>query len=75
MFKCESFTDKIIQKLYRNNSLEGENEMDYWNRLWQKSIDYYKEKGIPEEIESLWWKYLYDEMLEHYIELLGTIND
>ncbi|ACL75412.1 class I SAM-dependent methyltransferase [Ruminiclostridium cellulolyticum] len=75
MFKCEKLTDQIIQKLYRNNSLEGENEMEYWNRLWQKSIDYYKEKGIPEEIESLWWKYLYDEMLEHYIELLGTINN
>ncbi|WP_024833292.1 class I SAM-dependent methyltransferase [Ruminiclostridium josui] len=75
MFTCERFIDKIIQRLYRNNSLEGENELDYWNRLWQKSIDYYKEKGVPEEIESLWWKYLYDEMLDHYIELLGTINN
>ena len=75
LFKCEKAIDQCIQKIIRKNILEGENELDYWNRHWQEYIDLYKQTGIPEEIGNLWWKYLYDEMLDHYTNLLGTIEN
>lgn len=74
MFRVEKTVDSAIQKIVRKNILESENEQQYWDRHWKEQIKLYERNGIPEEIRDIWWKNLYDEMLEHYTELLGTLD-
>lgn len=66
------YIDRVIQKCVRKNINDNENEFEYWNRHWEKSISYYKAHHIPKEIESDWWKNLYDEMANCYVDILGT---
>ena len=75
MYKLQRITNSIIQKVIRKNINPDENELEYWNRHWSSMIDNYKEKGIPSEIESLWWKNLYDEMIDYYLDVLEGLEN
>ncbi len=66
MFAYEKTMNTIIQKISRNNSLGDENEQAYWDRHWRTHKEYIKKNNTPMEINDMWYKNLYDEMLHHY---------
>jgi len=75
LYKIEGFIDRAIQTVIRKNILEGEQEVDYWERHWEQHILYYNKQQTPKEIEENWWKYLYDEMVMYYEHVLDGLED
>lgn len=66
MLRIEKQIHKNIERIIKRNFIEGENEMDYWNRHWKNMINHIEKNSIPFEIQDLWWKNLYDEMTLYY---------
>lgn len=71
MNKIEIRIDKWINKVIKSNFNDWENESSYWDRHWNKMIDFFIENKKPFEIKDEWWKNLYDEMLNFYEKEVG----
>jgi len=67
--------NKIINKVIKSNFNQWEEESDYWDRHWEKMIDFYIKNKKPFEIKDEWWKNLYDEMLDFYEKEINWYNN
>lgn len=66
--------NQIISKIFKTNIVEKESEIEYWDRKWQKHINYFKLNKKPLGLDDLWRKYFYTSQARQYEKIFKKYN-
>ena len=74
MRKIEDIFDTFLERFAKKQKRRDEDEIEFWDRHWEKRIEYTRETGMPYELSDFWQQRIYERMHKLFSRVLSPLE-